>query len=147
MQLDRSLSHVLAKVFRQHNRAYGRALEPLGLTTLHAHILAILFELGPMRVGELQRRLALSSSTFTGALDRMQKLGLLSRERDPDDGRAYRVVPAPMPRAKREKLVRTLAAAEVEAFDALSDRERSTLRRLLGKVAARMDEVERDLGW
>jgi DNA-binding MarR family transcriptional regulator len=87
-----------------------------------------------MKVGELQRILALSSGTLTGALDRMEKAGLVRRTPDPEDGRAFRVEPAPFDARKRRAIEGTLEAMEEECFSCLTARERAELLRLLTKL-------------
>jgi hypothetical protein len=47
-----------------------------------------------MRMTELQRIVMLSSGTLTGAIDRMERAGLVRRVADADDGRAWRIEPA-----------------------------------------------------
>ena len=79
VRLRGSVANVLARVFRQQSRLYNRALKPLGLSSMQAHILMVLWLEGPMTIGELQATLAISSATITGAADRMEKSELLRR--------------------------------------------------------------------
>src|SRR5512140_2829521 len=119
MQDDRirsSLGYALVRAFRQVNRASSRALIPFELSAEQAHILLILWIEGPMKVGELQRLLCLSSGTLTGAIDRMDKAGLVRRVPDPHDGRAFRVEPAPFDAKRRRAIETTLEAAEAASF-------------------------------
>jgi DNA-binding MarR family transcriptional regulator len=133
-RLARSVGYALVRAFRTVNRASGRVLEPHGLSAEQAHILIVLWLEGPMKVGELQRVLALSSGTLTGALDRMDKAGLVRRIPDPEDGRAWRVEPAPFDARKRRAIESSLERIENECFASLSPRERAELLRLLNKV-------------
>ena len=135
-QLRDSTSDLLAMVFRAHNRAYVGACKELGITTLHAHILVTLWLRGPMRIGALQRALSLSSSTFSGAVDRMAKLGLLRRVRDPEDGRAWLLEPADWPADRRAALEDALIETEAALFAPLSEREHRTFKKLLRKLLA-----------
>jgi DNA-binding MarR family transcriptional regulator len=133
-KLERSVGYALVRAFRAANRATSRALLPFALSAEQAHILLALWIEGPMKVGELQKILALGSGTLTGALDRMDKAGLVRRVPDPEDGRAWRVEPAPMDRKKRLAIERTLEEVEKRVFSALSRDERTVLLRLLGKL-------------
>src|SRR5947209_15516247 len=97
MQDDRvraSLPHAVVRFFRLMNREHNRAFQAVGVTGEQAHVLSVLWELGPLTIGELQRELALSSPTLTGAIDRMEAQKLVRRVRSPDDRRAIYVEPA-----------------------------------------------------
>jgi DNA-binding MarR family transcriptional regulator len=134
--LQRSLGYALARAFRTVNRHSGRAVQPFGLSAEQAHILFVLWVYGPMKVGALQRLLALSSPTLTGAIDRMVAAKLLERHRDETDLRAWVVEPLPFPALKRRKLIEMLERVEDDAFAMLDPKERTTLLKLLQKVAA-----------
>lgn len=141
MQDDRlrsSLGNALVRLFRLVNRAHGRALKPHGVSTEQAHILSILWTDGPMTIGRLQRTLALSSPTLTGALDRMEGQELLRRVPSPEDRRASLIEPRVSPR-HRTKIESTLDASEAHCFAALTAPERKELLRLLDKCISELD--------
>lgn len=141
MQDDRlkaSLGNALVRLFRLVNRAHGRALKPHDVTTEQAHILSILWVEGPMTIGKLQKLLALSSPTLTGALDRMEAQGLVRRVPSPDDRRASLIEPRVTPR-HRAKIEATLDSSEARCFAALSGTERETLLRLLDRCITDLD--------
>jgi DNA-binding MarR family transcriptional regulator len=133
-KLERSLGYALVRAFRAANRAFNRALQPHGLSAEQAHILLALWIEGPMKVGELQKILALGSGTLTGALDRMEKAGLIRRVADPGDGRAWRVEPTSQDRRRRIAVEKTLEEVERETFQELTHGERAELLRLLRKL-------------
>ena len=134
----------LGKLFRVMARVYNRALRPFEISSVQAHILATLWVHGAMTIGELQAELMLGSSTLTGAIDRMERGGLVKRTPVAGDRRAFRLTPADWPAKKREALLETLAATEDECFAALSAAERRELSRLLGKALAGVAGVEDD---
>jgi DNA-binding MarR family transcriptional regulator len=133
--VEESLGHALVRAFRTVNRAHNRALKDLGLSAEQAHILILLWVQGPMNVGSLQRQLMLSSATLTGAIDRMERAGLVRRVVDPGDRRAFLVEPGPVPAAKRRKIEASLLGTEEECFGALGKAERANLRAMLQKIA------------
>jgi DNA-binding MarR family transcriptional regulator len=133
-RLRRSLGYTLLRAFRNANRETARALQPYDVSAEQAHILLVLWLEGPMRVGELQQLLALSSGTMTGALDRMRATGLVRRVDDPDDGRAFRIEAAPMEPRRKKAIEDTLAKIERDVFASLSAAERTELLRLLKKA-------------
>ena len=133
-RIRRSLGYALVRAFRFVNRASARALLPFELSAEQAHILLILWIEGPMKIGELQRVLSLSSGTLTGAIDRMDKAGLVRRVQDPKDGRAFRIEPAAFDAKRRRAIEATLEAAEAESFSRLTAKERQELFRILTKL-------------
>jgi DNA-binding MarR family transcriptional regulator len=134
-RLRAALGYALVRAFRRVNRAHNRALRPLGLSAEQAHILLVLWLEGPMKVGELQRTLALSSATLTGAIDRMQRSGLVRRVRDPEDGRAWILEPGGFDARQRRAVEATLVRTEDECFSALGERGRKQLLELLATVS------------
>ena len=133
--LDNSVPTAVVRLFRQFNRVHNKALKPMGLSTVQAHILSALFLEGPMTSGTLQRRLAMGSSTLTGALDRMEKVGLVMRRPVPDDRRATQLVPVAWPKKKRERFLTLLRDTEDECLSSLTTAERTHLLRLLLKLS------------
>jgi len=139
-RLERSIGYSLVRVFRQVNRATNRALRRFGLSAEQAHILVVLWLEGPLKIGELQRLLMLSSPTLTGAIDRMERAGLVRRVDHPEDGRAWRVEPTGVDARTRRAIEAALSEIEVECFGALRQSERRELRRLLEKVSESLPE-------
>ena len=135
-----SLGYALVRAFRAVNRATNRAVRPLGMSAEQAHILLVLWFEGPLKIGELQRMLTLSSSTLTGAIDRMEKAGLVKRVPDPDDGRAWRVEPSPIDSRSRRNLEKVLGEMEEACFAGLTASERKQLFNLLEKVSSGVGE-------
>ncbi len=139
MRVQDSTPTALVRLFRMVNRTYNRALKPMGLSAEQTHILSVLWLEGPMTIGELQRVLALSSSTLTGAIDRMEKLDLVRRVAVPGDRRAWQLEPGVMPARKRKKIEQILAETEEVCFAGLNARERSQLLALLQKAAGALE--------
>ena len=126
----------LGKLFRVMARVYNRALVPFEISSVQAHILATLWIEGAMTIGELQARLMLGSSTLTGAVDRMERAGLLKRQPVEGDRRAYRLLPVVWTEKKATALLETLSKTENEVFRGLTAAERRTLSSLLAKALA-----------
>src|SRR5215208_7053419 len=55
-------------------------------------VLLPLFDEDGLRIGEIGRRARLSKPSMTALISQCEAAGLVRRERDPDDGRAFRVV-------------------------------------------------------
>ena len=135
---EQSISNALVRLFRLFNRVHNRGLRATGLSAEQAHILMILWLRGPMTIGALQKQLALSSATLTGAIDRMEADGLLRRVPSPDDRRAFVVEPRAMPK-KRAQIEAAVTATEERCVRVLSKRDRAELLRLLELCAADLE--------
>jgi MarR family transcriptional regulator, organic hydroperoxide resistance regulator len=137
-----SVSNELARVFRLTVRHFNKVLRSHGLSSVQAHILVVLWIEGPMTIGALQRELAFSSSTLTGAIDRMEKSELVRRRPVPGDRRAFLLEPARWPRARRERVIKAILGTEADCYRALSARERKQLLGLLARVSASLQQGE-----
>ncbi|MBP6816233.1 MAG: MarR family transcriptional regulator [Burkholderiaceae bacterium] len=83
---------------------------------------------------QLSRALNVSPPNLAVLLDRLQSRGLLTRERNPLDGRSQVLSLTEGGRQMVVKAERTAQALELEATSMLSDSERRTLIRLLQKI-------------
>jgi DNA-binding MarR family transcriptional regulator len=77
----------------------------------------IIERLGPMNPGRLSELTGLSSAATTLVLDRLEALGFVRRERDPNDRR--KVIVHPIPNPKRDLETQGLFAAMNERLGAL----------------------------
>jgi len=132
--LEQSVGYELGRAFRRLNRFVSAAVRAHGLSAVQGNILITLWALGPMPIGELQERMAFSSSAFTGALDRMEAAKLVRRVPSPDDRRSYLVEPVAWTGAQRLAVIDALVAAEDEFLGDLSRDDKSELLRLLRKI-------------
>jgi DNA-binding MarR family transcriptional regulator len=78
-------------------------LDELGLTYLQYIVLVVLYEQDDQTVGGLGDKLFLDSSTLTPLLKRLETMGHLTRERDPQDERQVRLRLTPQGRSARER--------------------------------------------
>jgi len=85
------------------NRVYKPLLDELGLTYPQYIVLVALAEQDDQTVGGLGDKLFLDSSTLTPLLKRMEAMGHLTRQRNPEDERQVRVRLTPQGRKVREK--------------------------------------------
>jgi len=85
------------------NRVYKPLLDELGLTYPQYIVLIALYDEDNQTVGGLGEKLFLDSSTLTPLLKRMEAMGHLTRQRDPEDERQVRVHLTPQGRSVREK--------------------------------------------
>jgi DNA-binding MarR family transcriptional regulator len=138
-----SISNEVGKLFRRVARVHNRAVKRFELSAVQANILAILWAEGDMTIGEVQAELALGSSTLTGAVDRMERAGLVRRVAVAGDRRAVRLQPVAWSPARRQALADTFAATEEACYGDLAAGERRELLRLLRKALGSIEKVDR----
>ena len=95
-----------------------------------------------LRMGELSRRMMVTSGNVTGITDQLVDEGLVRRVESPDDRRAYLVR---LTSAGKRAFDRMAAAHEVWVVDLLAGltaAEREQLNRLLAKVKEHVNAIE-----
>jgi DNA-binding MarR family transcriptional regulator len=85
------------------NRLNKQVLDRLGLTYLQYILLVALYEKDDQIVSSLGDKLFLDSSTLTPLLKRLEAMGQVTRQRDPEDERQVRVRLTPQGRQAREQ--------------------------------------------
>lgn len=67
--------------------------ERIGLNPTDSRAMSLLAETGPIPAGRLAELMSLTTGAVTGLLDRLEAVGLVRRESDPEDRRRVLVVP------------------------------------------------------
>jgi MarR family 2-MHQ and catechol resistance regulon transcriptional repressor len=112
-----------------------------GLSMTEFAILEALYHKGPLLLGEIQRRILVSSGGITFLVDRLAEKGLVAREACPEDRRARYAVLTPAGRALMKRIFPGHAAAMARALGGLTRDERRAATRLLralGRAAAEL---------
>lgn len=124
---------VFGRLGRLHLTA-GRAIEATfeehGLSTSEFDVLAALRRAGDDHArtpGELSRTLMLSPGGMTNRLDRLEEMGLVRREPDPDDRRSLRVVLTDEGRQKVDEAVTAHVTNEARLLAPLTQKQRQAL--------------------
>jgi DNA-binding MarR family transcriptional regulator len=100
----------------------------------YGSILVPLFEEDGLRMGELGARAGLSKQTMTTMVRLLERDGLVTRTRDPDDGRAWRVELTARAKAFRPVAERALAEIHALVGERLGAREVARFQRFLEEV-------------
>src|SRR5215216_1725584 len=66
---------------------FRAAAARIEMTDTDMHVIDILESTGEATAGQLAHLMGLTTGTFTAILNRLEKAGLVRRERDPNDGR------------------------------------------------------------
>jgi DNA-binding MarR family transcriptional regulator len=120
---------VFERLMHRLMATHAPELQAIELTMSQTKAMYLLVASGRMRMSELAARLGITSSTATGAVDRLVELGLIERHEDPADRRQVVVSATPT------------AAATLEHFRELNSRR---MREILGRLdAGELATVER----
>ncbi|MCF6468315.1 MarR family transcriptional regulator [Nonomuraea sp. MG754425] len=86
------LGMLLAEVHNQSRVRLNQALRPLGLNVRGLALLLALPVYGPVSQSDLIGHMGIDKSTMVRLIDELEEGGLVSRERAPQDRRAYSIV-------------------------------------------------------
>ena len=96
--------------------------------------LEMLFHLGPLHQKEIGEKLLISKSNVVAVIDKLQKRGLVKRQRSVEDRRCIFVHLTDEGRKEIERLLPIHVAAITEAMNPLTPTEQSELGRLCRKL-------------
>lgn len=133
-----NLGFLLAKASQRWNELLAERFAARGYPEVrpsYGSILVPLFEEDALRMGELARRARLSKQTMTTMVRLMERDGLVTRVRDPGDGRAFLVGLTPRARRFRPMAEEVLAELEELVADRLGGERAGALAAALGEMA------------
>ncbi|MFS2180286.1 MarR family winged helix-turn-helix transcriptional regulator [Rhizobium pisi] len=138
--LDTQPMTILGRAYRLSNLvrpSIEATFADFGLDRGEFDVIATLRRSGPpyrLTPTDMYSALMISSGGLTHRLDRLEKAGLIRRERSPRDGRSVLVALTEAGAALAEKAIRTDMASEASFLQGLDARERETLAALLRKL-------------
>lgn len=110
LRLDKQICFRLYTASRLITQAYTPLLTKLGLTYPQYLVLMVLWEKDCQPVNDIAHRLVLETNTVTPLLQRMEKLGLVVRERGKEDKRQQIVSLTDKGRAMEERAFEIIPA-------------------------------------
>jgi DNA-binding MarR family transcriptional regulator len=134
-----SVGFLLAKASQRWNELLYERFVERGFGEVrpaYGSILLPLFEEDGLRMGELAERARLSKQTMTTMVRLLERAGLVVRERDDRDGRAFRIHLTERAREFQPVAGEVVAELEVLVAQALTQRESTALERALKGVIA-----------
>jgi MarR family 2-MHQ and catechol resistance regulon transcriptional repressor len=132
---------VLARAAAAVSRHAELDIARYGITGTEFGILEVLHHKGPLLLGDIQRKLLITSGGITYLVDRLEAKGLVTRQRCPDDRRARYAVLTPAGAALIRRIFPAHAKAMARALSGLTKQEQAeatTLLRRLGLTAAEL---------
>jgi len=127
-------AYLLARVGRTQAARFAGRMASLGLRPKHFAILNAIALANGASQQELGGRMGLDPSGLVGAIDELERMGLVARRRDPADRRRYAVGLTADGTATLRRARRLVTDNARELLGPLDDAEVETLVELLGRV-------------
>lgn len=134
----------LRRIMRATDLYSKQLSKTAGLTSPQLLILAAVRDLGDVTIGTVARQVRLSQATVTTILDRLEKRGLVYRERSTVDKRKVHAHLTELGESVLADAPTPLQQSFIERFQALDDWEQSMIMAALQRVADMMDAGDID---
>ncbi len=132
---------------RDAHRAFQRLLErriaPFGVTRGQWYFLRVLWNADGLSQRELSAQVGMMEPTTVIALRSMERTGLIRRVRSDDDRRKVRVFLTAKAKRLRNELLDLARSITDEAEQGIAARELGSFRRVITRMTANLDRVER----
>jgi MarR family 2-MHQ and catechol resistance regulon transcriptional repressor len=125
---------VLSRAYAAVSRRVEADIASHDLSPGEFAILEVLYHKGPLLLGEVQRKILVSSGGVTYLVDRLAKQGLVERKDCPEDRRARYAALTSAGESLMDRIFPRHAEAIADAVSGLDDEERDTAIRLLRKL-------------
>src|SRR2546429_2456154 len=129
-----TISLWISAVSRAHRQHAGALLHGLGLSAGQELLLMLLWDKQPRSQAELTREMAIEPPTVSKMLSRLERAGLIARERSELDRRTVLVTLTEAGQALEGPVNAAWRTLEEDTVAALSPQEQDTLLILLGRV-------------
>ena len=133
-QKDQSAGYLVNHVARLFERGLAARIRPLGLTPGTFPALLELWEGDGLTQKDLVERLGIEQATMANTLTRMERDGLIRREKDKTDGRVQRIWLSDRARALQGPATEAAMAENDEKLAGLSHKDRQILLSLMQKI-------------
>ena len=132
-----NLGFLLAKASQRWNELLAEGFAVRGFSEVrpsYGSVLLPLFEEDGLRMGQIAERARLSKQTMTTMVRLCERDGLVVRESDAEDGRAFRIYLSDRAKAFRPVAKAVLREIDHEVLAALGERQKAALARALKGV-------------
>jgi DNA-binding MarR family transcriptional regulator len=133
---EETTGDLLMAVGRALRRRVAAALESYDVTPGQSRALHVVVEHGASRPSEIADALRIAPRSATEVVDALEARGLVTREPDPTDRRATRVVPTEEGRRLSAVLAEARRVESMRLFAGLSEADRADLDRILRLLLA-----------
>lgn len=131
----------LFELQREYLEHVRRSLDADSAHPKQGPILGLLLAMDGVSQADLVRRLNVSAATVAVSIARLEKLGLVHRERNQQNQRANVLELTPAGRVQAQKLQQAMCSAAKLALDGVTEAEMQLLGGLLSKIAFNLKEA------
>lgn len=139
---DTPLSQAVFRLARLHKSVAAQLLRDTGLRPGQELVLMSLWAQGPQRLVDLVQRLDSDAPTMTRSIARLEKAGLVSRDRSSQDGRVVIVQATEESQALRPQVDAAWAALERLTVGAASEQRQAELLLALRELESRLGQAD-----
>ena len=139
---DTSAGYLVNDLARRFAAALQARIKPLGLSTGVFPVMVQLWEDDGLTQTELVRRIGVEQATMANTLARMQRDGLIARQRSKADGRVQEIRLTDRGKSLRGPAIDAALAVNDTALSSLSPEEREQFLGLMGKIIRTFDDGE-----
>ena len=125
---------LLAKCSQTGVKFWAQKVSSLGVTAVQAMVLGFLAEEDMITSRQLGERTIIDSATLTGILDRLEAVGYLKRQSNPDDRRSIMISLTAVGREVARDIRNLADEANKEFLQKLSREEEAMLKGLLRRL-------------
>ena len=136
-------AEALRDFYLRSHRLMDRIMTAKGASFARSRLLMHIARTTMTRSIDIASSFGYAPRTVTEAIDGLERDGLVCRHPDPDDRRAKRIALTPAGAAAAEAAEGSKREYLEKVFSVLDDEERGEIVRLIGKLNARLAELER----
>ena len=133
-QITYNLGYRIKLLSQSLNRRLQTVLDPFGLTPFQWEILDHLWQEDGVPTSTLTKKLQQLGGTLTGALDVMERRGLVYRQRDRNDRRICRIWLTATGGQLQDIVPPVVTTLKEETFECLSDEELQLFSELINRI-------------
>lgn len=131
----------LARAFASFNKKTTENIRSYGLTQSQFAVIEILGHLGPLKVGEICKKMLVTGGNMTLVLDNVEKLGYIERVHSKEDRRAIVVQLTKQGKDLFEEIFKSHAEYVTKLMSVLTQDEQKILGELLKKLGKSVSEL------
>jgi DNA-binding MarR family transcriptional regulator len=132
----------LRKIVRAISLQSKQLVQLSGITTPQLLVMRAINRNGPISIGVLSKEVSLSQATVTAIIDRLEKKGLVKRERSKKDKRRVNVEMTPQGLSTLETAPSPIQESFSQSFSRLEEWEQKLILSTLQRVAMMMDATD-----
>lgn len=133
----RAIGYRIKLLSQLMSRRFSEALDQHGLTVMHYLVLSCLWLEDGLPMSQVGERLVQMGGTLTGVIDRMESRGLVTRRRDADDRRIWRIWLTEGGQALEPVLLPVIDDLNALLFGDFSAEEQATFSGFIDRLLAR----------